>query len=269
MQQAVVRPIRLRSPRQPATLTGYLSPARPRVFAHRGLAVDAPENTLLAFARAVAAGATYIETDVHASSDGVAIIAHDPDLSRVAGRDLRVDQLTLAELEKIDLGHGQSFCTLARALDAFPSTRFNIDVKSKAAVAPTIATILKLEAIQRVLVTSFDERRRAAVIRDLPGVASSASAARLTPALIAAGLGITPLVRWALRGLVAVQVPEKAIGLTITRPRMIRAFHAAGVEVHVWTINEPNRMRELLDLGVDGIITDRADLALEVLDERS
>ena len=239
------------------------------MFAHRGLAVDAPENTMLAFARAVAAGADYIETDVHASADGVAMIAHDPTLARVAGRDVRVDQLTRAELEKVDLGHGQSFCTLASALDGFPQTRFNIDVKSELAVTPTIEAIRKSAATHRVLITSFDERRRAAVVLGLPGVASSASASKLTPALIGARLGIAPLVRSALAGLVAVQVPEKAVGIRITTPRLIRAFHDAGVEVHVWTVNNPRRMAELLDLGVDGIITDCADLALEVLKARS
>lgn len=257
-----------RPPRNPGRsfeANDYLSPVAPRVFAHRGLAVDAPENTLLAFARAVAAGATYIETDVHASSDGVAIIAHDPDLSRVAGQDLRVDQLTRAELEKIDLGHGQRFCTLAQALEAFPGTRFNIDVKSAAAVGPTITAIVAQGAMWRVLVTSFDERRRAAVVRGLPGVASSASAARLLPALIAARLGVAPAVRRALRGLVAVQVPQVAMGIRITTPRVIRMFHAAGVEVHVWTINDPDVMQRLLGLGVDGIVTDRADLALAVI----
>ena len=238
------------------------------MLAHRGLALDAPENTLLAFAHAIAAGVTYIETDVHASSDGIAIIAHDPDLSRVAGKDVQLEQLTFEELGKIDLGHGQAFSSLAQALETFPGTRFNIDVKSDAAIEPTIAAILKLGATPRVLVTSFDERRRAAVMCGLPGVASSASAARLLPALVAAYLGIAPAVRWALRGLVAVQMPEKAAGMTIARPKVIRMFHAAGAEVHVWTINEPKRMRELLDLGVDGFITDRADLALAVLDKR-
>ena len=224
---------------------------------------------MLAFAKAVAAGAEYIETDVHASSDGAAIIAHDPVLTRVAGRDLRIDQLTRAELEKIDLGHGQSFCTLSQALDGFPDTRFNIDLKSVSALAPTIAAVLALSASSRVLVTSFDERRRAAAVRGLPGVASSASAARLVLALIAAQTGVLPLVRLSLRGLAAVQVPEKAAGIRVTTRRLIRIFHAAGVEVHVWTINDPHRMRELLDLGVDGIITDRADLALEVVRLRS
>ena len=241
----------------------------PRVFAHRGLALDAPENTLLAFARAIALGVEYVETDVHASADGVAVIAHDPDLARVAGRDVRVDQLTLAELRKVDLGHGQGFCTLAEALDAFPETRFNIDVKSFAAVDGTADAILGLRASHRVLVSSFDERRRLAALRALPDVVTSASARRFLGALLSAKAGLSPAVRFALRGVVAVQVPEKAIGLTITTRRMIRRLHSAGVEVHIWTVNDPVRMRELLDLGVDGLVTDRADLALEVVAERS
>ena len=239
------------------------------MFAHRGLAIDAPENTLLAFAKAVAAGAAYIETDVHASSDGIAVVAHDPDLKRIAGRDVRVDQLTFGELRRIDLGHDQMFCSLAEALDTFPETRFNIDIKSKAAVDPTVAAILSARATKRVLVSSFDEGRRVSALRGLPGVVSSSSARRFVFALLAGKLGISPIVRRALRGLVAVQVPEKALGLRITSARMIRRLHDAGVEVHVWTVNDPARMAELLDLGVDGIVTDRADLALAVVEARS
>ena len=239
------------------------------MFAHRGLALEAPENTMLAFAKAIAAGATYVETDVHASSDGIAVIAHDPDLKRIAGRDVRVDQLTFAELRRIDLGEGQTFCSLAEALDGFPDTRFNIDVKSRAAVDPTIAAVLAARASQRVLVSSFDEGRRRAVLKGLPGVVSSSSARLFLIALFAGKARLSPVVRRALRGLVAVQVPEKALGLRITSARMIRRLHDAGVEVHIWTVNDPARMNELLDLGVDGIVTDRADLALEVVRARS
>jgi glycerophosphoryl diester phosphodiesterase len=244
----------------------YLSPDSPRVFAHRGLSVEAPENTMLAFAKAVAAGAQYIETDVHASIDGVAVVSHDPTLTRVAGRDLRVEQLTMAELRRIDLGNDQGFCSLSDALDAFPETRFNIDVKSHGAVSPTVRAIDDLSASNRVLVTSFNEKRRAATAEQLPGVASSASAQRFLIALLSAKTGISPALRLALRGLVAIQVPEKALGLRVTTQRVIQRVHALGLEMHVWTINEPQRMRHLLDLGVDGIVTDRADLALEVVE---
>ena len=239
------------------------------MFAHRGLAVEAPENTMLAFAKAIAAGARYVETDVHASSDGIAVVAHDPDLRRVAGRDVRIDQLTFAELRKIDLGYDQTFCSLAEALDAFPETRFNIDIKSVAAAEPAAAAILAARASGRVLVSSFDERRRQAALRLLPGVVSSTSARLFVIALLASKVGFSPVVRRALRGLVAVQVPEKALGLRVTTARVIRALHNQGVEMHVWTVNDPARMVELLDLGVDGIVTDRADLALAVVAGRS
>ncbi|MBH0108758.1 glycerophosphodiester phosphodiesterase [Salinibacterium sp. NG22] len=249
--------------------SSFLSPARPRVLAHRGLAVEAPENTLLAFAKAVAVGAHYIETDVHVSLDGVAVVAHDPSLTRVAGRNIMVDQLTMTELRRIDLGEGQGFCSLGEALDAFPETRFNIDVKNKGAVLPTARAIRDIHAVDRVLVTSFDEARRAATVEQLPGVASSASARRFILALLSAKTGISPAVRRALSGLVAIQVPEKALGLRVTTQRMIDRVHTLGLEMHVWTINEPQRMRHLLDLGVDGIVTDRADLALEVVKSRA
>jgi len=243
----------------------YLSPARPRVFAHRGLAVAAPENTLLAFLKALALGVEYIETDVHASSDGVAIISHDPELGRVAGREGKVEALTLAQLRGVDLGHGQTFSSLLEALDAFPDARFNIDVKSSAAVQPTVDAICALRATDRVLVSSFSEQRRRAAVHQLPGVATSTSAPRFVQALIAGKLGLKPVMAHALRGTVAVQVPEKALRLRVTTARMLDQLHSLGVEMHVWTINDPHRMRELVELGVDGIVTDRADLAIDIV----
>jgi glycerophosphoryl diester phosphodiesterase len=249
----------------------YFAPDLPRVFAHRGLAAatatsdGAPENTLLAFAAAVGLGAQYVETDVHGSRDGVAVVSHDPDLTRLAGMTGTVNSHTMEELRAIDLGHDQGFCSLAEALDAFPETRFNIDVKSADAVQPTVDTILAAAATDRVLVTSFSESRRLAAVRQLPGVATSAGAARFARALAAAKTGMTGQLRTVLRSVDAVQVPMSYGPLSITTRRMIARLHEAGVEVHVWTINEPSVMNDLLDLGVDGLVTDRADLALDVL----
>jgi glycerophosphoryl diester phosphodiesterase len=240
------------------------------VLAHRGLALEAPENTLLAFEKALAVGVTHLETDVHGSADGVSMVSHDPDLTRLAGRPLRVGQLTAAELRAIDLGEGQGFCSLADALDAFPDARFNIDIKSADAIAPTVATIRDARAIDRVLVGSFSPERRLAVVRRLPGVATSVSArgalAAVTAARSPAGRAT---VRRILRNVDAVQIPLSMLGMTTITPRTIAAFHAAGVEVHVWTINDEATMNRLLDLGVDGLVTDRADLAMGVLAARS
>jgi glycerophosphoryl diester phosphodiesterase len=238
----------------------FLSGPLPRIIAHRGLAIEAPENTLLAFLRALSAGATHLETDVHASADGVAVISHDPDLSRVAERSVRIDQLTMAELRRVDLGHGQTFCSLAEALEAFPEARYNIDIKDERAALPAARAILDARALDRVLITSFDEKRRKTAAEALPGVASSASVTRFLPAIVAAKFGITALARRALLGLVAVQIPERRGPIRLVTRRTVRILHDAGVEVHVWTVNDPTQMIRLLDLGVDGLVTDRCDI---------
>jgi glycerophosphoryl diester phosphodiesterase len=246
----------------------FLAASYPRVFAHRGLAQDAPENTLLAFVKALAAGATHLETDVHVSLDGVAVISHDPDLA-VLGRDVRIDQLTIAELKRINLGFGQSFTSLADALEAFPAALFNIDIKTDAAAEPTARAIRDVRATHRVLVTSFNEPRRKHVVALLPGVVSSASAVLVARAVAAANLGLHTQVRRTLQACVAVQVPERAGLVRMITPRFVAVMHRAGVEVHAWTVNDPLDMIRLLDLGVDGLVTDRADLAVAALTRRS
>lgn len=247
--------------------SAWFAPATPRLLAHRGLAHDAPENTLGAFDAAVAVGAGYLETDVNASADGIAVVVHDPTLERIAARTDRVSDLTLAELRAIDLGGGARFATLAEALAAQPGIRFNIDVKSADAAAPTAAAVLAAGALDRVLITSFSRRRRRSTTRLLdaarpaatPPVAASASAAEFVPALIFAKLGLIPLVRFALRHVDAVQIPTSVYGVTTATPRTVRRLHAAGVEVHVWTINDVEVARALLGRGVDGIVSDRVD----------
>jgi glycerophosphoryl diester phosphodiesterase len=183
-------------------------------------------------------------------------------------RHVRIDQLTSAELARIDLGESQSFATLAAALDAFPDARFNIDIKAAAAAIPTIEAIRTARAEHRVLIGSFSNVRRRAVVRKLPGVVTSVSSRGALIATWAGAIGLPALTRAALRGVQAVQLPERILGVSTTSPRVIAAFHSANVEVHIWTINDPAVMNRLLDAGVDGIVSDRADLALEVLARR-
>ncbi|MCW4384483.1 glycerophosphodiester phosphodiesterase [Salinibacterium sp. SYSU T00001] len=242
----------------------FSSPA-PRIIAHRGLAVEAPENTLLAFLKALSAGATHLETDVHATADGIACISHDADLKRLAGRDVRVEQLTMSELRRVDLGEGQGFCSLAEALDAFPTARFNIDIKANNAVDPLVRAVREAGAVQRVLVTSFDERRRRSAVSQLEGVATSASSALVAKAIGALRIRNARMLRRILEPVDAVQVPERFRGVRIVTPRSVNLLRSAGVEVHVWTVNEPADMERLVAMGVDGIVTDRADVAVEVL----
>ena len=252
-------------PSTTGTDDGFFAGPLPRILAHRGLATDAPENTLLAFLSALAIGATHLETDVHASADGVAVISHDADLERTVGRVARIDELDFDELNRVDLGHAQTYPSLEEALDAFPEARFNIDLKSDAVVTPAVEAILRARAVRRVLVTSFDNGRRLRAVHALPGVATSASAVPFAGALFAVKLGLVPLARRLLRDVQAVQVPERVRGVRVISPRTVRRLRASGVEVHVWTINDPADMRRLLDWGVDALVTDRADLALEVV----
>jgi glycerophosphoryl diester phosphodiesterase len=245
----------------------YFEPHRPRVLAHRGLALDAPENSLLAFARAAEAGAGYVETDVHVSFDGVAVIAHDPTLKRVAGRDVPVGKLTMAELRRVDLGHGQGFCSLEEALDGFGELRFNVDVKAERAVPATVAAVRRTTAAGRVLLTSFSDARRRRLGELVPQAVTSAGREGVVRAL-RASYSTASAFRRALRGATALQVPEGLGGVRIVTPRFVARAHEAGAEVHVWTVNDPARMTRLLDLGVDGLVTDRADLAVPLVAAR-
>lgn len=255
----------------------YLSPEPPRVLAHRGLvtpadaALGVAENSFAAVAAAHAAGVAYVESDCHLTADGVVILFHDDDLSRVTGDPRKIADVRLPELEELMAERG-GLLTLAQALEAFPDTRFNLDVKAEAAAEP--AGRLVAPHATRVLVTSFsDERRRAAL------AAARAAGAAVSPAtspgsrtvarLVAAhAVGLRGIVRRLLAGLDAVQIPERQGPVRVVTPGLVRAAHAAGVEVHVWTVNDPADMRRLLDLGVDGIVTDRADLALAVVNGR-
>jgi glycerophosphoryl diester phosphodiesterase len=251
--------------RDPAAGDGFFTPAPPRVLAHRGLAIEAPENTLLAFAKALAVGVTHVETDVHVSADGVAMISHDPDLKRLLGRRATIAHLTSTELRRLDLGFGQSYCTLAEALDGFPDLRFNIDIKIGGAVEPTVEAIRDAGATRRVLIGSFSPERRLAAVRMLPGVATSVSARGAVGAVAAARAGSLRSLRRILRDIQAVQLPVSVLRMPAFTPRTIAAFHASGVEVHAWTINDPAEMDRLLALGVDGLVTDRADLAIDAV----
>jgi len=237
--------------------TGWFDGLVPRILAHRGLALDAPENSIDALRAGAAAGATHLETDVRATADGVAVLVHDPSLPD--GRDIA--DLSVAEVREA-LPH---LATLAEALTALPEARFNIDVKSAAAVAPTGAAIAASAAAQRVLLTSFSGGRRRRVLRLVPTAATSASSAGIAGVIAGLRLRAPAITRTALRGVQAVQIPEEALRTDLTAPWSIAAMHAAGVEVHFWVVNDPTRMRELVARGADGIITDRADLARDAL----
>jgi len=246
----------------------FLDGPTPRVIAHRGLAIDYPENTIPAFQAALDAGADILETDVHVSKDGVVVIAHDPDLLRVAGRPGLVADFTARELASMDLGGGVGFPTLADVLEAFPTQKFNIDLKTEQTVPGFVDVITQLSAHERVLIASFGEVQRRAASQLLPGVATSATPPHVFEGRVRSWLGLSPDT-WSLPPeMVAVQVPAAHRGIAMVTPSFIRAVKSKGMEIHVWTINDPVAMRRLWDMGVDGIVTDRTDVAVEVRSSR-
>jgi glycerophosphoryl diester phosphodiesterase len=250
---------------------GLDQPGAVLAFAHRGGAfhpeIEGLENTLAAFEHAVGLGYTYLETDVHATADGVLLAFHDSVLDRVTGHTGVVARMRYADVRAALIGGREQIPTLPELFERFPEARFNLDLKAGAAVEPVAALVRRTDAYDRVCVGAFSERRIGRFRRLLDRPVATACApptvalARYAPA----GRLVDRLVRH--RGL-ALQVPVRHRRLRIVTPAFVRRAHAAGKPVHVWTVDDPDEMRELLDMGVDGLITDRTDLLREVLLER-
>jgi glycerophosphoryl diester phosphodiesterase len=242
----------------------FFTDSGPLVIAHRGLAIDYPENTLPAFRAGVEAGADILETDVRLSRDGQVIIAHDPALDRVARRSGRISDFTASELADIDLGGGHGFPTLVDLLESLPHAKVNIDLKTPDVVPAFVDVIRHMNAHDRVLVASFDEMTRRQAVVQLPGVATSATRKHFFPGLVWASVGAHNTLGRVFDGIDAVQTPVSYLGIPITTKRFIRQLTDIGKHVHVWTINDEAIMRTLLDRGVTGIVTDRTDIAVRV-----
>jgi glycerophosphoryl diester phosphodiesterase len=248
----------------------YLSHEHPIRFAHRGSRVLWPENTMVAFQGAVDLGYRYIETDVHVTRDGKVVIFHDDTLERLTDGTGRFADHDWEDLRDLDAAHhfgpadghplrgrGIGMPLLEEAVTTFPDRMFNIDLKQPGIAGAVAAEIRRLGIEERVMIGSFHDRRIRAFRGAAPGVATSAG-----PAEVARSLARRPQ-----RGIGAdaYQVPERGGGIRLVTERFVRRAHAAGKHVHVWTVNEAVDMRRLLDLGVDGIVTDRPDTLNEVL----
>ncbi len=241
----------------------------PRILAHRGFvppdADEIAENTLAAFAAAQGLGIDYIETDAHVTSDGHAVLAHDADLARVAVDPRALSDVTLREFQDVMATRGGGL-TVKEALEAFPDVRFNVDVKTDSGVLPVAAAVAT--DADRVLLTSFSDGRRQRTVAAAQArggrPAASAGTSQIARAVGASRLRSDRLFRRAVTGVDALQVPERHKGVQVVTRHFVRAAHRAGVEVHVWTVNDPDDMSRLLDLGVDGLVTDYADVALAV-----
>lgn len=254
----------------------FVEGRKPRVFGHRGFisseheAAGIVENSREAIAAAFTAGAEIVESDCQLTSDGRVVLFHDPTLTRVLGDTRRTATVSHAELAELMAPHG-GLITLDEALTEFPEGKFNIDMKAAAVAEPGGAVIGAL-APQRVLISSFSDSYRLRAV----AAATAAGGGTVRPATGAGQRGIVQvlaavttrsraLIDRAFAGIDAVQVPEYQGPVRVLTGALLREAHTRGVEVHVWTVNDPGKMRELLAFGVDGIITDRADLAVEVV----
>ncbi len=239
----------------------YLTHAhRVMALAHRGGAAEAPENSATAFQHAVDLGVSHIETDVRASGDGQAVIAHDATLDRTSNASGPLAALPLAALQReVRLHDGQPPMSLAEALARWPGARLNVDVKEPQAIEPFLRAVAEADAWDRVCGASFstDRLRR---LRALGGPRLATSLGLGEVVALYLGAPTPP-------GVVAAQVPPRA-GVPVVTRAFIRRAHGRGLQVHAWTVDDRDEIEALLDMGVDGIVTDRPTLLLDVLRRR-
>jgi glycerophosphoryl diester phosphodiesterase len=212
-------------------------------------------------------GYRYLETDVRGTADGVLVAFHDAVLERVTDATGRVDQLPWSELSSVRIGGRERIVRLEELLGAWPDVRFNLDIKAPGVVAPLVRLIRRLEVADRLCLASFSDARVAAVRRLLGPSVCTALGPRGVAALRlasyrprAAGLARFPAG--------CAQVPLQLGGRALVDERFVAAAHARGLQVHVWTVDTPEEATALLDLGVDGIMTDRPAMLREVLEKR-
>ncbi|MCC6217730.1 MAG: glycerophosphodiester phosphodiesterase [Polyangiaceae bacterium] len=262
----------------------FLRSDGPIAFAHRGGAALAPENTLAAFDGAVALGVRWIETDVHLSRDGVVVVHHDATLDRTTDGAGPLRARSLDELRRLDAGYrfsvddgrtfpergrGHGIPTFAEVLERHPTIRFNVELKQRepAMVEAFWRLVQQHDAQERVLIAAEDERIGAEVRAVTRGrVPTSPGVRGVLGFWAAARAGAA---RWVPFPWDALQVPHRHGPLTVVDRRFVAAAHERGVHVHVWTIDDISEMHELLDLGVDGVMTDRPDRLLAVLAARA
>ncbi len=256
----------------------FLERSNTIAFAHRGGGGEAPENTLPAFEAAVAMGYRYLETDVHVTGDGVLLAFHDSSLDRLTDHAGRISRLSLAEVREADAGYtfsldggltfpfrgtGVVIPTLEELLTRWDDVSLNIDAKADDTVAPLVAIISRLNAFDRVCIGSFSDHRVARIRALARGrICSSMGQAASVMAYAASRTGIMPRFHAD-----CLQVPQRWGKLRIDR-RFVKAAHRAGLPVHVWTVDDETQMERLLDLGVDGIMTDRPRTLKRVFEAR-
>ncbi|WP_245645153.1 glycerophosphodiester phosphodiesterase family protein [Pseudonocardia acaciae] len=253
----------------------YRAGPYPRALVHRGWQLGelaGMENSMASFRRALAEGFRYLEIDVHATSDGVVVVAHDATLDRTTDAVGPIAEQPWERVRRARVGGREPVTSLRAVIEELPNALLNIDVKAGPAVRPTLELLAETDAWRRVCLASFSAVRLARLRRGARArVLTSCSPADALALRIDGWLRQARVGR--VGGLLPVpaqlaQLPRRQGPLTVVEPALIEAAHRRGMEVHVWTVNDPAEMRELLDMGVDGLVTDRPDRLREVLAER-
>jgi glycerophosphoryl diester phosphodiesterase len=242
--------------------------ADPEIIAHRGgLWPGMSENTLEAFRTAASRGIHWMETDVHASADGILFAAHDADLERIAGIPQSIRDLSAAELDDVELLARGRLPRLETLFEELPDVEWNIDVKARHSIGPMIRFVHNFAAAERVRLASFDSTTLDRLRTALPGVRTSTGTTE-TALFALGGLPLVPdhgLVRLP-QGVDSLQVPISYRGIPVVTADFVARAHGCGLAVHVWTVNDAHEMDSLFGLGVDGIVTDDVPMGLDALE---
>jgi glycerophosphoryl diester phosphodiesterase len=238
----------------------YLDVPGVAISAHRGGSIEAPENTIESFEYSIELGSSYIETDVQLSSNGIPYIFHDDDLKRLFGKNIIFNSLHSDDIDELILFDKYKIPTLESTLQKFPDTLFQIDVKTDEVVLPTMEVIKKTNSTDKVCIASFSSKRLKQVHKLYPEICLSMGPFEVMKLLLAS----FGLYRNKVPGN-CLQIPIYQYGIKLVTKRFINYIHSIGLKIHVWTINDEDTMQKLIDLGVDGIITDRPKALKDLL----
>jgi len=255
----------------------FFAPAKPRLFAHRGDSRWFPENTLPAFQSAWDAGSRYFELDIWATEDGHLVCHHDQSSRRTCGKDCNISDITLANCRQLDAGHGFiapdrthpfrdqgiSIPTLAEVLTSFPEAMLTVEVKQQTPpITALLANLLRdTNSADRVLLAAFNHSVLTALRQACPGLPTSFSFQEVKEFYTMLARGSTADYHPPGK---ALQIPRFYKGKNLIYPAAIAAAHDLGLEMHVWTVNDARVMRDLLELGVDGIMSDDPGLLAQL-----
>lgn len=247
----------------------YLESDVPLALSHRGFSLDGLENSVPAFQAAADLGFTYLETDINTTADGVTVVVHDSSLDRTTDKSGEIAQLPFAVVREARIGGIEPIATLEEFVRALPGCRFNIDIKDAGSVDALAEVIEKFGLHERACVASFSEKRRRQVLRKLSKPVASSPGKWLLMFYFLVGPALpSALLSRVMKSVDVLQIPVSFGRLTLITERNIRRAHGLGLKIHVWTINDVPEMHRLYDLGVDGVMSDRADLLAGVMRER-